>query len=87
MCKTIYNIVALVTILTLNTTLMLVVVVIFIIHIIFIYLPSFLQFVTKVEKREHSTAILKYLKRAVYNFSIYLYDWTSLFAILIDKCS
>ena len=84
MFKTIYNIVALVTILTLNTTLMLVVVVIFIIHIIFIYLPSFLQFVTKVEKREHST-VIKYLKRTVYNFSIYLYDLTSLFAILIEK--
>ena len=65
---------------------MLVVLVIFIKHTIFIYLPSFLQFVTKVEKREHST-VIKYLKRTVYNFSIYLYDWSSLFAILINKCS
>ena len=86
MCNAIYNIVALVTILTLNTTLMLVVLVIFIIRIIFIYLPSFLQFVTKVEKREHCT-VIKYLKRTVYIFSSYLYDWTSLFAIVIDKCS
>ena len=70
---------------------MLVILDILIIPIICIYLPSFLQFVTKGEKREHCT-VIKYLKRTVYIFSIYLCDWTrshstSLFAILIDQRS
>ena len=48
---------------------MLVMLVIFIIQIIFIYLHSFLQFVTKGEKREHCT-VMKYLKRTIYILTI-----------------